>query len=1801
MQSMKRPFYVFGTLILLSLLCTVRPSLSAVVISEFMAENDGFLFDEDGESPDWIEIHNDTAGAVDLGGWHLTDSPTNLTAWTFPATNLPAGAYMLVFASGKDRAIPGRPLHTNFRLENSGEYLALVQPDGVTVAHHFSPTYPPQRANVSFGTERTVTTIPLVLTGATARMHIPTDGSLGAAWTAADFDDSAWLSGPTGTGFETATAGGTNASGVVLSVDFNDDDSGEAGAANTETGFSTMTLSANPSTFNGISVTLSALGGATLDDRDRAVPTDSPPNFTQDQLYDDFIFAVGQTNGNGMRVRLTGLPPDNDYFVTIWSYDNSSLGTRVSDWIENGSGTTNIIVNGYNFDGAVLPTTNGQHTFIGPVRSSSAGVLQIEGRRSGGTSHGVFLNALQLVSLSYRSIIATDIGAQMSNQNATAFIRIPFNVTDLSAFQTLNLGVKYDDGFFAYINSQPVASRNAPGSAEWNASATAAHPGAQAIVFEEISIPNAPGLIANGSNTLAIHGLNLSPTDGDFLIIPELRGIDVDVIPDRYLTPPTPGRANGPGYAGFVADTKFSVDRGFYDAPFNLEITCDTPGAEIRWTANGSIPTLLNGFVYSGPILITNNSFIRAAAFAPGLIPSDVDTHSYIFIRDVLQQSAVQPGYPTTWQASYPADYGMDSNIVNHPTYGATISNDLRSIPSLCIVSDHTGLWSSSTGIYPNSTARGPAWERATSAELIAGDGSTQFATTCQIELHGNASRDNVRTPKHSMRLSFTSDFGPTKLRYDWFGGDVDVHNTIVLRSCGFVDGWAGRYADPDLHTSTETGETFRGTRYRPENTCYVRDVWVKESFRDMGWSASRSAYVHLYINGLYWGLYQPSERLEASYFSLLYGGEERAWDVVVGEDNDGPPVIVDGSGVDWTNVLNIVNRGITNEIAYQAVAQLVDIDNLIDYMMVHIFAESEDWPRHNWYVARRRETNGVPGTKFICSVWDQELTLDRLVRRNRISVGNTGGEIYGPGRVYAQLRNWGEFRRQFGDRVHKHLFNSGALTPSNNVARLLAEAGIIRDAVVGESARWGDARKDPVPPTTPPQVGTGKTFTRDEWWQPEIDKLATNFLRTLTATNVARFRAGGLYPIMGAPLFSQFGGAVPAGFTLTMSHTNPAGTIFYTVDGTDPRVYGTGAVGPGAQAYSAPIPINTPTLVRARVLNGITWSALTETVFYPPQDLSKLFLTEIMYHPPDSGTTNAEEFEFIELKNTDTNSLNLSGLRFANGISFVFSNGTVLAPGEFFVLVRNATAFTARYPSVAYHGIYTGRLANEGETVTLAHPLGQNIFSVNYGDASPWPVTPDGLGFSLVQREPILTQAPDNGIRWRASAFAGGSPGADDPQVAIAPVVINEVLTASVPPDVDRIELFNPTTTNVDIGGWFLTDANAFPKKFRIADGTIVAPGAFMVFTEAHFNPMPAGPNNFSLSSRGEQIYLLSGDANTNLTGYSHGFNFGAADPGVTFGRYLNSIGEEHFPSQVAVTFEGTNSGPIIGPVVINEIHYHPAPGSDEFIELKNISASAVQLFDATYPSNTWRLNGVGFLFPSNLTIVADGYLLLVATNPAAFRTKHSVPAEVGIIGPYAGALQDSGERLKLERPAPPDTNGPAFIVMDEVRYNDRAPWSAAADGAGPSLQRKEAMEFGDDPINWDSAVPTPGQANTTKDSDGDGMPDSWEMANGTQVGIADADADPDNDGRTNLEEYIAGTHPGEASSEFTVEISLNPGPEITFNSVVGRRYTLEYSEQLPPVWIEAQSSINGTGSPITLQATNSAGGFYRISVRRP
>ena len=288
-----------------------------------------------------------------------------------------------------------------------------------------------------------------------------------------------------------------------------------------------------------------------------------------------------------------------------------------------------------------------------------------------------------------------------------------------------------------------------------------------------------------------------------------------------------------------------------------------------------------------------------------------------------------------------------------------------------------------------------------------------------------------------------------------------------------------------------------------------------------------------------------------------------------------------------------------------------------------------------------------------------------------------------------------------------------------------------------------------------------------------------------------------------------------------------------------------------------------------------------------------------------------------------------------------------------------------------------------------------------------------------------------------------------------------------------------------------------------------------------------------------------------------------------------MDSAGDEQFPAQISRTFGAANSGPSVGPIVINEIQYHPPPSGDEFIELLNVTSTNVPLFDSLRPTNTWKLAGVGYTFPTNITLGPAQMLLLVQTNPAAFQAKYSTPTNVLVLGPCSGALDNGGEHLQLQAPdstASP-TNPAPYVTIDEVDYNNKAPWPAAADGSDPSLQRASALAYGNDPINWVAEIQTPGLFNPNTDSDGDGLPDWWEVANGANPFAPDADADPDGDGFSNRQEYFAGTNPRDPNSALKLlEPSVAPGSVILhFLAASNHSYSVLCKTNLSdPTWIK-------------------------------
>jgi hypothetical protein len=604
--------------------------------------------------------------------------------------------------------------------------------------------------------------------------------------------------------------------------------------------------------------------------------------------------------------------------------------------------------------------------------------------------------------------------------------------------------------------------------------------------------------------------------------------------------------------------------------------------------------------------------------------------------------------------------------------------------------------------------------------------------------------------------------------------------------------------------------------------------------------------------------------------------------------------------------------------------------------------------------------------------------------------------------------------------------------------------------------------------------------------------------------------------PVVGPPRFSPPRGEIVSGVQITLDHTNGSGTIYYTLDGTDPRALG-GAV--AGTAYAAPLTLTDTAHLAARVLAGTNWSSLRRATFNVAAHAAGLRVTELMFNP---GATTAAfdnaEYEFLELQNRSSATLDLSQCEF-DGIGFRFAPGTRVGPGEFVLLVRNALAFTNRYPGVPYDGIYWGALDNDGEKIRLRNSDGNNILSVEYDHTPPWPLGAGGFGWSLVS---MNSGDPDDATQWRASANPHGSPGAVDPSPLHPPgILINEVLAHTDSPQEDAVELLNTSPAPVDLSGWWLSDAlgsaeaaGTSLKKFRIPAGTVLEPGEYRVFYESQFNAETLGTNAFSLSSLGDQIYLASATSEGTLTGFITGAEFGASENGVSFGRIETSRGWD-FASLNVVTFgvsnpttldqfrQGTgaaNSSPRIGPVVINEVVYHPGAGGAEFIEFFNHTSGDIDL-------SGWRVDGAAFTFPAGTIIGANNFLVLVgATNisEGAFRSAHNVPPAVPVlVRPFD--LKNEGEAVALLKPNDPATNAP--IRVDRVRYNDKGPWPTEADGAGPSLERVSFVAYGNDPASWRTSLsgPTPGRENAPGPWVGIARGSRWKFhAEGRNLGAA-------------------------------------------------------------------------------------------------
>src|SRR5262249_21929638 len=430
--------------------------------------------------------------------------------------------------------------------------------------------------------------------------------------------------------------------------------------------------------------------------------------------------------------------------------------------------------------------------------------------------------------------------------------------------------------------------------------------------------------------------------------------------------------------------------------------------------------------------------------------------------------------------------------------------------------------------------------------------------------------------------------------------------------------------------------------------------------------------------------------------------------------------------------------------------------------------------------------------------------------------------------------------------------------------------------AIVDESARWGGYLL-----TT--------NYTRNDHWLPELNNLlgytntppnTANYFPLRSANVLNQYRSISLFPTVTAPVFNQQNGIVPVGFALTMTNNNGGGKIYYTTNGTDPRVYGSGAVALGALTYTngSPVILNASTVVKARVLNG-AWSPLNEAAFNVALLGIPIRITELMYNP-----VGGDAYEFLELQNIGAVPVDLSGFSF-EGITYVFPSGSILAPGAIIVLASasNPAAFATRYPGVVVAGYYNDKLSNSGERIALLDQNGNTVISVDYQNSGGWPAAANGGGYSLEIINP--NGDPDDPANWRASVAVNGSPGLIPVITPASTVRLNEVMAdnAGVVTNggtfPDWVELYNSGSNPVSVNNWSLSNSgNA--RKYVFPNTNIPAGGYLVVWCDSQSNA-PGLHSGFNLGKNGESLFLY--DAATNRV---DAFSFGLQLANYTLGR---------------------------------------------------------------------------------------------------------------------------------------------------------------------------------------------------------------------------------------------------------------------------------------------------------------------------
>jgi len=794
---------LFSAVFLISLL-----SLSAfaqVRITEFMASNTHTLTDEDGDTSDWIEIQNTSSNSVSLLNWALTDSVGNPGKWRFPATNMAPKSFMIIFASGKNRAIPGAELHANFKLSSEGEYLALFAPDG-TVGSEIAPQFPPQFPDVSYGIGMQLTTAPLIATNAPIHFRIPTNSSADATWTQINFDDSSWLNGTNGIGYETGVidpqeesfGAKVQASGPVLYWRLNETN-----------GLTAVNLGSG-----GVSDAGGYSGNFTLG---QAGPR--PPAFPTFEMT-NYAPVFNGTNGsvNGPYELVNNLPA---FTIGGWIYPTATQNSRTglfgqNDTMEFGfdSATTIQIWTPVGAVSATYPYAKNTWHYVMAVGGNGLLSLYFDGTLAGSTTisasnfgeseynlnvggGGVFdstgnyfkgqldevavwfralatneikgLLASNADFVSYTNYLSTDVRSKMYGSNATAYVRIPFTYSSANTLDSLQLLMRYDDGFAAYLNGHLIASSNAPASLAWNATATQRHLDTQAVQWTAFDVSAARQWLQPGNNVLAIQALNIAATNTDFLMQAQLVGQNITdtSIGWRFFSGPTPGAPNG--------------------------------------TSTNDFGPVMSGASHTPNVPAAGGALTVTAQIVPGFYPiTNVTLHYRVMFNAETNVSMNLLNTNGTWSGTIPGGVATAGQLLRYYVTATDVSNNISRWP---IFPDATA-----SQQYFGTVVADPSVQSLLPVACLfvqdtnAADNQTgtqgslfylnELYDNLHIYVHGQSS---VGWPKKSHNLEFPNDhrflYTPNGNREDKvifisnYGDKSRMHTTLTWQACALSGG----------------------------------------------------------------------------------------------------------------------------------------------------------------------------------------------------------------------------------------------------------------------------------------------------------------------------------------------------------------------------------------------------------------------------------------------------------------------------------------------------------------------------------------------------------------------------------------------------------------------------------------------------------------------------------------------------------------------------------------------------------------------------------------------------------------------------------------------------------------------------------------------------------------------------------------------------------------------------------------------------------------------------------------------------